>query len=759
MLQVTLFGSEAEAQGARLELPGFDALVEMLSEVVVSPEKLGQRGWSPAVFRDNRRRKTAVESISCLVLDIDTPNLPESLDGAGLSWFAHRTFSGHWRLVIELSRPYQAAEHSRLRRAVMADFDINETLGPDKAADASRFYFGPCVPDASMFETRRSRGGVLDVDAYLRTIIPEVVPEVAAPERPEAPVTASPSVTGASLFRGALDLSPILDASTKRSVKESSRRVLRDIFAGVFTPKQGERDVALHHAASCLASLVEPAQSEEWALGVAQGIFDRMGDDLQPEGLEHWREKFLSSWRRSMERRRAVEERKAAFEAALFPSKPSAAPVSTPEPAVQAGTDDDGWKEQLLRRETKSGVMLMPVGRNIELILRHDKRVNDLWWNSLDATPVWRSGPLSTCHPDNLDTALSNWLVQSDYRLQVSRGDCAANLYLVSRSKIFDPVAEWLRSLKWDGVPRAYRMLMHYFQLAEGNAHYWQVIAEKWLIGAVARALKPGCQMDTTLLLADNGEGGQGKTSFCRIMGGQWYGKVDTHLDKEALQKVTGKWVVELAEMAVGKRTDRERMRGFLTDTVDRFRPPYGRIVQEFPRRCVFVGTSNDDTPIQDAFGKRRYWPVRVERELLRDELERDRAQLFAEAVVLFDEGEKWWLTKEEEEIANEERGLMLEVDAFAETVMEWVRGLEPEKRPQYINVPEFLKVKFSMMPHEVSKMQKGAALALRQAGFGKVRTSKGTVWAVPPKLLHWGLNRAAVLARPEEGSDKEKSE
>ena len=747
-VNVTLFGSEAEAQGARLELPSFDALVDLLSDVVVSPEKMGQRGWSPATFRDDYRRRANVLEVSCLVLDIDTPTLPASLDGAGLSWFAHRTFSGHWRLVIELSRPYQAHEHARLRKAAMSDFGIDETLGPDKAADASRFYFGPCVPDASRFETRRSTGGVLDVEAYLDTI-PESALVVAAPERPDAPAVASPSAAGASLFRGPLDMSPILDASAKRSVKESSRVVLRDIFAGTFTPKQGERDVALHHAASCLASLVEPAQSEEWALGVAQGIFDRMGEDLQPEGLEHWREKFLYSWRRSMDRRRAVEERRAAFEAALFPSRP-AEPAPAPAPVTTPAGEDDGWKEHLLRRETKAGVVLLPVGRNIELILRNDPRVKDLWWDALNASPTWRSGPLSGCHPDSLDTALSNWLVQSEYRLQVPRGDCAANLYLVSRDKIFDPVAEWLRSLKWDGVPRAYRMLQHYFQLIEGNSHYWQTIAEKWLIGAVARALKPGCQMDTTLLLADNGEGGQGKTTFCRIMGGQWYGKVDTHLDKEALQKVTGKWVVELAEMAVGKRTDRERMRGFLTDTVDRFRPPYGRIVQEFPRRCVFVGTSNDDTPIQDAFGKRRYWPVRVERDLLRDELERDRAQLFAEAVVLFDEGEKWWLTKEEEEIANEERGLMLEVDAFAETVMEWVRGLEPDKRPRYINVPEFLRVKFSMMPIEVTKAQKGAALALRQAGFGKVRTSKGTLWEVPEKLRHWGMTRADILGRAE---------
>jgi predicted P-loop ATPase len=189
-------------------------------------------------------------------------------------------------------------------------------------------------------------------------------------------------------------------------------------------------------------------------------------------------------------------------------------------------------------------------------------------------------------------------------------------------------------------------------------------------------------------------------------------------------------------------------MRAFLTDMTDRFRPPYGRVVQEFPRRAVFIATSNDDTPIQDAFGRRRYWPVRVENELRRDELEADREQLFAEAVVLFESGEKWWMTKEEELIANEERGLMLEVDAFAEMVMDYVRNLPPEQRPKTVSVPEFLKHKMSMMPSEIVKVQKSAALALRAAGFTKVHMAKGTLWGVPDKVRYFGMSKDEVLGR-----------
>ncbi len=742
-MHITLFASEREPQGHRVEVD-FPSLCEMLSEVIVTDEKMGQRGWSPATFAGDRRALSNVETVQALVLDVDVPELPNMPEG--LSWFAHRTFSGNWRLVIELSRPYRADEHARLRKAAMADFGIDEAKGPSTAPDASRFYFGPTVSALELFETRRGMGGTLDVDAYLATVPTSPTTEVVEAKPPlasgaEPPAGASPSPAGASLFQGRVDMTPVFDAAAKRSIKESSRLVLREIAAGIFAPTRGGRDSGLHHAASVVASLTDEPQSDEWARGLGTIIVERMGDSVMPEGATYWLDKWMFSWTRAMEQRRQKEAKRAAMESAFFPKKQV-------DQATGIEVEVEGWRDTLIKRETKAGLVLLPIGKNIETILLNDPAVRDLAWNTVEMQPQWRSGPLKDAHPDSLDTALVNWLVSSEYRLNVSRADAAANLYMVSRRRLYEPVAEWLRSLQWDGVSRAYRLLTHYFQIQVGNKHYLESIAEKWLIGAVARALKPGCQMDTTLLLADNGEGGQGKTTFARILGGPWYGKLDGTIDKDALLKVTGKWIVEFAEMSSSKRTDREHMRAFLTDMTDRFRPPYGRVVQEFPRRAVFVATSNDDTPIQDAFGRRRYWPVRVEKELLRDELEADREQLFAEAVVLLDGGERWWMTREEEAVANEERGLMLEVDAFAEMVMEWVRNLEPEKRPQLVNVPEFLRTKMSMMPSEIVKVQKSAAMALRAAGFEKIHGARGSNWKVPDKVRYFGMKRDDILGR-----------
>ena len=71
-------------------------------------------------------------------------------------------------------------------------------------------------------------------------------------------------------------------------------------------------------------------------------------------------------------------------------------------------------------------------------------------------------------------------------------------------------------------------------------------------------------------------------------------------------------------------------------------------------RRCVFAGTTNRSDYLADDTGGRRFWPVAV-REINISHLQRDRDQLWAEAVHCFKQPDaKWWLdASDEAEAAN----------------------------------------------------------------------------------------------------------
>lgn len=208
----------------------------------------------------------------------------------------------------------------------------------------------------------------------------------------------------------------------------------------------------------------------------------------------------------------------------------------------------------------------------------------------------------------------------------------------------FHPVKDYLRQLQWDCVPRLDTLLIDHAGAEDTPLHRAQT--SRWMIQAIARIYDPGCQADATLVL--EGAQGIGKSTFLRnLFGSAWFTDCMPDLHKtDAMLQLRGIWLVELAELATLGRADTARIKQFLTCKVDRYREPYGRIATDVPRTCVFAGTVNPGGTgyLKDETGARRFWPIKLTKEIDVVTVAALRSQLWAEALARYGSGEKCYL-------------------------------------------------------------------------------------------------------------------
>jgi hypothetical protein len=197
----------------------------------------------------------------------------------------------------------------------------------------------------------------------------------------------------------------------------------------------------------------------------------------------------------------------------------------------------------------------------------------------------------------------------------------------------FDPVADYLDSVTWDGVPRVRSWLAGYMGASDTTLN--AAIGGLMLVAAVRRVRQPGCKFDQILVLIS--DEGKNKSSAIEILAGSGNFSDQTILtldDKGQQEALSGVWLYEIADLAGMSKADTEKVKAFASRRVDRARPAYARARVDKPRRCVFFATTNHSTFLKSQTGNRRFWPVEVGRIDL-GALARDRDQLWAEAAAI----------------------------------------------------------------------------------------------------------------------------
>ena len=341
----------------------------------------------------------------------------------------------------------------------------------------------------------------------------------------------------------------------------------------------------------------------------------------------------------------------------------------------------DEWMFNLKRNS--NGIIEKTID-NILLVLENDPLVK--WKIALDdfanrglvlgALP-WDSSEKKRFWNDTDDAGLRHYL-EKVYGI-IGKEKIYDATSLCAHKHKFNSVRDYLLSVKWDGVPRLESIFIDYFGADDND--YTKEVAKKSFVAAVARVMQPGIKFDNMVIIS--GAQGLGKSTFFSYLGKDWFSdSLVTFEGKEAAELIQGRWLIEVGELSGMTKSETNTVKQFLSKTDDIYREAYGRRTAQFPRKCVFFGTTNDTEYLKDPTGGRRFWPVDADAEKATKsvftDLPKEVDNIWAEAFVFWQLGEPLYLSKNVEKMARKQQEDHREVSAKAGTVMEFINKRIP---------------------------------------------------------------------------------
>lgn len=601
------------------------------------------------------RKNTNVMYRSVATLDIDYGTLNVWEDFTMAYNFAAMLYSTHkhssktprYRLVFPLSRQVTPAEYEPLCRKIAAEIGID--LFDDTTYELPRLFYWPSTSKDADYVFEYQDGPACDVDAILAQYVD--YHDVSA-----WPLSSREGDVIAHEIKKAGDPTEkqgIIGAFCRAyTIEDAIEKFLSDQYEPTATP--GRYTYKLGSVAGGLVCYENKFAYSHHETDPASrqlcNAFDLCRIHLfgaRDEGSRAQDITRMPSYAAMQEM--ALNDR----ETKLLIGRERAASVAddfdgiTPEEADIDTEANDEWKADL--EFTKSGKLICSIA-NIILILENDPAlkghiVHDLF-SGMDAAVnglPWNKNAGQWTDAD--DANLRVWL-EKHYDI-TGKEKISDALTAVLTKHSYHPIRDYLNGLTWDGIPRLERIVIDYMGAEDNELN--RAISRKHFTAAVARVFNPGCKYDYCLIMT--GAEGIGKSTLLSIMGGPWFNdSIVTTEGKEGMEQLRRAWIIELGELSSIKRSDVEQVKAYLSKQVDVYRAAFGRRVSEYPRQCVFCGTTNESLFLKGDNGNRRFWVIPVDAKLRRypnwhEALRRDRDQLWAEAVHYYKLGEKLYLS------------------------------------------------------------------------------------------------------------------
>ena len=676
-------------------------------------------GFILGKLKDNKRRKENVLSRSALTLDMDygseniVGELKNSLTYRTLiySTHKHKKSKPRLRLIIPLDRNVSPDEYSAISRMVASE--INMDLFDDSTYEASRLMYWPSTSCDGEFIFEDIKKDILKADDVLKkyenwkdtkswpTSSRQKIVFKNNLNKQADPLTKEGLIGG---FCRTYSISDVIEKFLGHVYEESEFRGMYDYIpasssAGVVV--YDDKFAYSHHA-------TDPASGK--LLNAFDLVRTHNFSHLDKiEDLEKKPSNKLPSFK-AMENFVLQDEK---VKQLLSKERQDLAKMEFE--VVQEEEVNTSW-QNLLELDKKGNVK--STMSNMAIIIRNDINFKNIVYNqfkcSIDVVGKLPWKQIKSGWSD-ADMACAKLYFERVYKIWSPLKFKDALLAVTSSERVYHPIKEYFKTLKWDKVSRLDTLLVDY--LGAKDNIFVREVTRKTFCAAVTRIFEPGKKFDSILVLC--GPQGIGKSTLFSKLGKEWYSdslSLCDMKDKTAAEKLQGYWLLELGELAGIKKVDVEVIKSFISRTDDKFRKAYGVNVESNPRSNIIVGTTNSEGGfLRDITGNRRFWPVMVSgNSNLKPWDLKDVDQIWAEALYRYEEGEELYLKGDVSKMAKIAQQEAMESDDREGIILDYLETLLPTnwnemtlyERRAYLNNKELIASKGIVRKSEICIME-----------------------------------------------------